>query len=65
MPSSNLYGRIINIASTMSHVALPGRTAYAARKSGMLGVTRSLALEWAADGIAVVSISPGPFARRS
>jgi NAD(P)-dependent dehydrogenase (short-subunit alcohol dehydrogenase family) len=56
------YGRIINIASTMSHVALPGRTAYAASKSGILGLTRSLALELAADGIAVVSVSPGPFA---
>src|SRR5215471_8055888 len=56
------YGRIINIASTMSHVALPGRTAYAASKSGILGLTRALALELAADGITVVSVSPGPFA---
>lgn len=56
------YGRIINIASTMAHVALPGRTAYAASKAALLGLTRALALELADDGITVVSISPGPFA---
>jgi NAD(P)-dependent dehydrogenase (short-subunit alcohol dehydrogenase family) len=55
-------GRIINITSTMSHVALPGRTAYSASKAGLLGLTRALALELADDGITVIAISPGAFA---
>ncbi len=56
------YGRILNLTSMMSHVALPGRTAYAASKTGLLGFTRALALELAPDGITVVGISPGPYA---
>jgi len=56
------YGRILNMTSVMSHVALAGRTAYAASKSGLLGFTRALALELAPDGITVVGISPGPYA---
>ena len=56
------WGRIINLTSIMSWVALPGRTAYAASKAGLLGFTRALALELAEDGITCVGISPGPFA---
>lgn len=56
------YGRIINMTSIMSHVALPGRTAYAATKTALLGFTRALALELAPESITVVGISPGPIA---
>jgi NAD(P)-dependent dehydrogenase (short-subunit alcohol dehydrogenase family) len=56
------YGRILNMTSIMSHVALPGRTAYAASKAGLLGFTRALALELAPERITVNGISPGPVA---
>ncbi len=56
------YGRIINMTSMMSHVALPDRTAYAASKAGLLGFTRALALELAAEAITVNGVSPGPCA---
>jgi NAD(P)-dependent dehydrogenase (short-subunit alcohol dehydrogenase family) len=56
------YGRIINLTSIMSHVAIAGRTAYCASKTGLLGFTRALALELVTEKITVNGISPGPFA---
>ena len=56
------YGRLLNLTSIMSHVGLPGRTAYAASKAALLGFTRALALELAPEKISVNGISPGPIA---
>ncbi|HET3257991.1 3-oxoacyl-ACP reductase [Streptococcus pneumoniae] len=55
----NQFGKIINIGSLLSHSAFPNRAAYGASKTGVLGLTRTLAIEWIKDGIYVNSISPG------
>lgn len=51
-------GRIINLASQAGSVAIEGHVAYCASKFGIIGVTRTLALEWGRHGITVNSISP-------
>jgi NAD(P)-dependent dehydrogenase (short-subunit alcohol dehydrogenase family) len=52
-------GRIINIASLGSYLAFHEVAAYCAAKSALLSLTRSLACEWAADGVHVNAIAPG------
>ena len=55
------YGRIINIASLSSFVALYQVAAYAASKAAVASLTKSLAIEWARHGVCVNAIAPGVF----
>jgi NAD(P)-dependent dehydrogenase (short-subunit alcohol dehydrogenase family) len=55
------YGRIINIASLSSFVALFEVAAYAASKAAVASLTKSLAIEWAPQGVTVNAIAPGVF----
>jgi NAD(P)-dependent dehydrogenase (short-subunit alcohol dehydrogenase family) len=55
------YGRIINIASLSSFVALYEVAAYSASKAAVVSLTKSLAIEWAASGVCVNAIAPGVF----
>ena len=55
------YGRIVNIASLNSFVALSEVAAYAASKAGVTSLTRSLAVEWSKKGVTVNAIAPGVF----
>ncbi|MBK0329705.1 glucose 1-dehydrogenase [Rhodobacteraceae bacterium F11138] len=54
-------GAIINLASLTSYVGVPGAVPYGASKSGILGMTRAMAAEWAPKGIRVNAIAPGYF----
>lgn len=54
-------GKIINIASLASELALPGRALYGISKAGVLALTKALALEWARYKINVNAIGPGYF----
>jgi NAD(P)-dependent dehydrogenase (short-subunit alcohol dehydrogenase family) len=55
------YGRIINIASLSSFVALYEVAAYSASKAAVASLTKSLAIEWAKSGVCVNAIAPGVF----
>ena len=56
------WGRVINMGSILSVVAIAGRAPYCSAKAGVANLTRVLALEWAQSGVTVNAICPGPFA---
>jgi 2-deoxy-D-gluconate 3-dehydrogenase len=54
-------GKIINLASVLGAVGLPGYTLYGASKGGVMALTRTLAVEWAKHNVQVNAIAPGWF----
>ena len=57
---ANGYGRIINIASQLAVTSGPNRAVYASTKGGIVAITKSLAIEWAPQGVTVNAVGPGP-----
>lgn len=53
------WGRIVNISSVVAEAGNPGQSNYVASKAGMIGMTKSLALEMASRGITVNAVAPG------
>ena len=53
------WGRIINISSIWGVVTRPGRLSYSVSKMALLGVSKTLAVEWAKSNVLVNSVSPG------
>jgi len=55
----NKYGRIVNITSVVGHTGNIGQANYAASKSGIIGMSKSLAIEYAKKNITINCVSPG------
>jgi len=55
-------GKVVNVASVLGAVGLPGYTAYAASKGGVIALTRTLGVEWARHNVQVNALAPGWFA---
>jgi NAD(P)-dependent dehydrogenase (short-subunit alcohol dehydrogenase family) len=54
-------GSVINLGSALSAIGMPARTPYCASKAGIIGLTQTLALEWAGSGLRCNALCPGPF----
>ncbi|ROS32165.1 SDR family NAD(P)-dependent oxidoreductase [Amycolatopsis thermoflava] len=59
IPAMNPGGSVVNVASVMGLVATPGASPYVASKHGLLGLTKTAALESAATGVRVNAVAPG------
>ncbi|MFQ3574545.1 MAG: 3-oxoacyl-[acyl-carrier-protein] reductase [Thermodesulfovibrionales bacterium] len=57
--SRQKYGRIVNLTSVVAFIGNSGQSVYSASKAGIIGFTRSVALEYAKRGITVNAIAPG------
>jgi 3-oxoacyl-[acyl-carrier protein] reductase len=57
--SKQRYGRIINIASVVAFMGNPGQANYSASKAGIVGLTKTIAKEYASRGITVNAVAPG------
>jgi 2-deoxy-D-gluconate 3-dehydrogenase len=55
-------GKVINVASVLGAIGLPGYAIYSATKGGVIALTRALGVEWARHGIQVNALAPGWFA---
>ncbi|NJK80088.1 MAG: SDR family oxidoreductase [Chloroflexaceae bacterium] len=57
--TAQCYGRIVNISSVLGITSIKGRAAYSSTKTGIIGQTRSCALDFAPDGILINAVCPG------
>ena len=55
----NKYGRVVNITSVVGHTGNAGQANYAASKAGIIGMSKSLAIEYAKKNITINCVSPG------
>ncbi|MGO2096527.1 MAG: SDR family NAD(P)-dependent oxidoreductase [Candidatus Microbacterium stercoravium] len=57
--ASGRRGSIVNVASMLAHYGAPNLATYSATKGGVMAMTRTLAVEWASQGVRVNAVSPG------